>query len=99
MSAGIGFGILLPEQQACHAFALELLMDGGEVRVSASRGRRKGLRRKQRLPQLSLAQIVWQWPGQLGGLSGIEIFVDDTNRKAQHSSNLPLRQSGVVFEP
>ena len=48
---------------------------------------------------MSLSEVFRQWPGEFDRLGGMEIFIDDAERKTERPGDLALRESGFIFEP
>src|SRR5205085_6393382 len=96
MPVGRGGHILLPEQEARDALALQFAMDDGEIRRSelSARGRRR--RAFQQLPQGRFSQFGRQGPAEAARLGELEIFVDDADRKVEALGDLSLRKPGGV---
>src|SRR5262249_25263489 len=87
---GIGLGVLFPKQLTCDALTLEFLMNGGEIRLSEGR-LWSSSRRKELTPELGFAQVIREWPSDVGGVGGLEIFVDNAGRDFERSGDLMLR--------
>ncbi len=85
----IGLDVLFPEQLACDALTFELLMNGGEIRLSES-GLWSSAWGKELAPELSFAQVIRERPGDLGGVRRLEIFVDDAGRDFERGGDLML---------
>src|SRR5262245_23053247 len=63
------------------------------------RWRWSGIRWKHPPAQLSFTEVIRQRPGDPSSLGGMEIFVDDAERKTELPGDLALGKSGFIFEP